>query len=114
MVLASTADTISIDVLANLADKIMEVATPAPINMLLTSRSSSEMEQLCSQISDFQRFIQRLSKSRQRNPPHTHSPSPAPQQSQLNICWYHQKFGESAKKCRESCSMLGNALASSH
>ena len=106
MVLASTADTTSIDELANLADKIMEVATPAPsISAVSQSQFSSEMEQLRSQISDLQKLVQRLSTSQRRNPPRTRSPSPAPQQSQSNLCWYHQKFGDSAKKCREPCSM---------
>ena len=115
IVLASTADTTSIDKLANLADKIMEVATPtSSISAVSQSQLSSEMEQLCSQISNLQKLVQRLSTSQQRDTPCTHSPSPALQQSQSDSCWYREKFGDAAKKCREPCLKSGKALASSH
>ena len=58
MVLASTADITSIDELANLANKIMEVATPTLISDVGQSQLSSEMEQLCSQISNLQKLLQ--------------------------------------------------------
>ena len=53
MVLASTADTTSLDKLASLADKIMEVATPtSSVSVVSQSQLTSELEQLCTQISD--------------------------------------------------------------
>ena len=65
MVLASTADVTFIDELANLVDKIMEAATPTLISDVSQSQLSSEMEQLCSQISDLQKLLRRLSTSLQ-------------------------------------------------
>ena len=59
MILASTADTTSIDELSNLADNIMEVATPTlSISAVSQSQLSSEVEQLCSQISDLKKLVQ--------------------------------------------------------
>ena len=115
MVLASTADTTSLDKLASLADKIMEVATPtSSVSVVSQSQLTSEMEQLRTQISDLHKLVQQLSISQQRNPSCTRSPSPAPNRSQSDLCWYHQKFGNGAKKCHQPCSKSGNALASSH
>ena len=105
----------SFDELANLADKIMEVATPtSSISAVSQSQLFSEMEQLRSQISNVQKLVQQLSTSQRRDTPCTRSPSPALQRSQSDLCWYHQKFGDAAKKCREPCSKSGKASASSH
>ena len=111
MVLASTADTTSLDELASLSDKIMEVATPtSSVSVVSQSQLTSEMEQLRTQISDLHKLVQQLSISQRRNPPRTRSPSPAPNRLQSDLCWYHQKFGDRAKKCRQPCSKSGNAL----
>ena len=55
MVLASIADTTSLDELASLAEKIMEVAMPtSSVSVVSQSQLTSEMERLCTQISDLQ------------------------------------------------------------
>jgi len=39
----------------------------------------------------------------------THSPAPTNSlQPQDSLCWYHMKFGETAKKCQEQCSWGNN------
>ena len=70
MVLASTADTTFIDELANIGDKIMEVATPS-LSAVSQSQFFSDMKQLYSQISDFPHLNDEILS--------THSTSPAPQ-----------------------------------
>ncbi len=63
MVLASTASTVSIDQLADLADKIMEVAT-APSSVCAiqsTPPLQSEVEQLRSEVTRLQDLVRSLS-----------------------------------------------------
>ena len=100
---------------SHLADKIIEVATPtSAISAVCQSQLSSELEELCSQISNLEKLVQWLSTCQRRDPPHTHSSSPALQRSQSDLCWYNKQFGDSAKKSREPCSKSGKASASSH
>ena len=105
MVLASTADTTFIDELANIADKIMEVATPS-ISAVSQSQLFSDMKQLYSQISDFPHLNDEILSYSFNHP--------SPTIISVSPLLVHQKFGNLAKKCREPCSKLGNASASSH
>ena len=109
MVLASTADTVSIDHLADLADKIIEVALPSnPVSAVQSSFPlQSEMDHLRSEVTRLQERVQLLSFSK-RCQAHR-SPTPAPDPA--GICWYNQKYGESARKCRSPCSFSPNAEA---
>ena len=109
MVLASTSATTSVPELAELADTIVEVASPTiaattpspPFPQLLT-----EIEQLRTEVRQLQNSVRTLSRqsrgcsnSRSRQP----SPSP-PSTDDSTVCWYHQKYGASAKKCSPPCS----------
>ena len=118
MVLASTSTTVSLEELAELADKIVEVAiptvsattTPQPYSQLL-----SELEQLRTEVKRLQQSVQ----TRSRQPrggftSRSRQSSPAPSQaSDAPVCWYHQTFGEAARKCNPPCSFLlpSNELA---
>ena len=107
MVLASTDDTASLNNLAELADKIVEVATPA-VCAVQTPRLLSEVEQLWSEVTRLQGLVKSLStqcKSRR-------SSTPTRQSSNTDgLCWYHQKYGEAAHKCRPPCAQVPNNQA---
>lgn len=105
MVLASTPDTIALDELANLADRIMEVATPSVSAMDLPL--STEVSQLRTEVARLQKL---LSSPRSNSP--RRARSPARSQTQSDVCWYHQQFGDAARKCKPPCSRSGNAPAS--
>ena len=113
MVLASADPSTALPKLAEMADKIIEVATP-PI-VAATSTPASEVQQLREEITrlaelvapiaDGQRPQRGRSRSRSRRPP---SPARADSQRPAEPCWYHKKFGESAKKCQQPCNWSGN------
>ena len=69
MVLASTPDTTSLEDLAELADKIVEVATPT-IATLATSSLTTEVEHLCKEVTCLQRQLESLTT---RGQPRSHS-----------------------------------------
>ena len=113
MVLASSPPATSMDELASLADRVMETQLVAnPTVSTVNSTTSAELVQL-------QEEVQHLKQSlnAKRNPPLSRSSrgrltSPPSSQRQSDICWYHQKFGDAARKCRAPCTKSGNTLAS--
>ena len=105
MVLASTNTTTSLEDMAELADKIVEVATPAI--SAVTNPLTSELEKLRAEVSRLQASIKTLTRqSRGRSSSRVRTSSPASHQSssEPTLCWYHQKFGEGAQKCKPPCS----------
>ena len=111
MVLASTGDTVSIEELAELADKIVEVATPAISG--ITAPPLREVEQLRAEVSRLADLVTSL--SIQGRKPRGRSPSPSRTRTTGDdpvLCWYHQRFGDSARWCRSPCSRSGNDQAS--
>ena len=111
MVLASTPDTTTIDDLAQLADKIMEVATPT-IAAVNTPPIASEVEQLRTEVARLKDAITSLSKSRSTTTRTARGRSPSPHpRAEPTLCWYHERFGDAARKCRPPCSKSGNDQA---
>lgn len=110
MVLASTSDAVTLSDLAQLADKITEVAAPS-ISAVGTPQLATEVEQLRTEIASLKKMVQSLA-SRSRRPSRSRSPSPNESHLQSDLCWYHQRFGDKATKCRAPCSKAGNELAS--
>ena len=121
MILAS-ADSMTLDKLAEMADRVMDVATPT----ISSVRASSED-------GDFRRIIREevaaalrtqgrsrprnssrngggRNRSRRRSGSRGHSPANT-QGNSDGVCWYHQRFGENARKCRPPCTS-GNDRAS--
>jgi hypothetical protein len=119
MVLASADPSTTLDNLADMADKIMEVSTPTVAAMSTVCVDDSEVKKLRDEVSRLANLVAFLSRvhhrrrrtpSRARPPANTQPPSQPPPQDAL--CWYHAKFGANAQKCREPCSWeQGNSEA---
>jgi len=108
MVLASTPDTGNIEDLAQLANKVVEVAVPAVASI----NTSTELQQLRQEVADLKGMLQSLKLTRRPSRSCGSSPAPPPQlQQSQELCWYHAKFGEQAQKCKPPCSKSGNLKA---
>jgi hypothetical protein len=115
MVLASTDATTTLENLAALADKVMEVAITS-ISAVTTPRASLEMDELRAEVSRLQDVVKSLS-SRSQPPfqaPRRRSPSPVRPHKPTDaaLCWYHQKYGDQAQRCRPPCTKALNFQAS--
>ena len=106
MVLASAGPDVTLEGLAQLADKVAEVATPLISAVHNSSHLVTEMEQLRSEVAGLKKLVRNL--TRPRSPP----PSPSHQPSSSDLCWYHQCYGDAARKCKPPCSKSGNDSAS--
>ncbi len=118
MVLASTPDTTSLEKLAEMADKIMEVAAPSIAAASVQTASTpparvTELEQLRSDITRLEKLVRKLAHSRSPSRSNVRSSqrSPSPASTSDSLCWYHQKFGEQAQKCKPPCSWSLNEQA---
>ena len=117
MVLASADAATDLQTLAEIADKVMEVATPTVAATSATD-SLAEVRQLREEVAHFADLVATLTRSQEqhrysgnsyRRRHRSHSPVPKNEQSQeRTLCWYHKKFGEAAKKCQDPCTW-GNA-----
>ena len=109
MVLASTSATTSLEELAELADKITEVAAPTIAAATASPPSPqllAEIQQLRTEVRQLQNSVRTLSRqSRGRSTSRSRQSSPAPHSTDdSSMCWYHQTYGEAAKKCKSPCS----------
>ncbi len=131
MVLASTPDSTGLDKLAELADKVIAVATPPGTIASVASSPTitAEVEHLQAEVSRHEKLVKKLAhspslpasrsvsrghSSRRSPTPTTRSASTSPDPSgQLSdtVCWYHQKFGSQARRCKSPCSYQSNSLA---
>ncbi len=114
-------DTTDLDKLAHFADKIVEVAAPQ-INY--AASSNQKIQQLRSEISELKHIVQSIHqpwfrhRSSSRPSSNSRPPSPAAPGSVYNspdsFCWYHQRFGEAARKCQSPCSKATENGQASH
>ena len=109
MVLASTSDHLPLEELAQLADRIMDVSPPTVA--AVTPTPLPELDHLRTEVARLQSLVQQINldrpsrrSSHSSNRSRTSSPRRPP-----NLCWYHFRFGDSARKC---CSKSGNDQAS--
>ena len=119
MVLASTPDGTSLEGLADLADKVMEVAAPSVA--MVTPPLTSEVEQLRGDVSRLEKLVRKLARSSSRStsrssrrpptPPHANPSDTDAQHDPDSLCWYHHKYGTKAQKCRQPCAWESNSPA---
>ncbi|XP_041975801.1 uncharacterized protein LOC121730727 [Aricia agestis] len=121
-VLAGQPSSSSIEDLADLADRVHELATPMPA-VASTSQAvpGSALDALAREVAELRRQVQRLSTGR-RSRPRSRSSGPARRGStsrlrrsdsnyrKFPLCWYHAKYAEKASRCVKPCDyMAGNA-----
>uniref|UniRef100_A0A1X7VWW4 Reverse transcriptase domain-containing protein n=1 Tax=Amphimedon queenslandica TaxID=400682 RepID=A0A1X7VWW4_AMPQE len=111
MVLASS-DTMDLEKLAQLADKIVEVATPE-VHFATQPSRTPEIDTLRSEILELKQIVASLQSfnkprrpSSRGNTPHSScASSPAGSStSATSLCWYHSRFGDLARKCQSPCA----------
>ncbi|XP_065055346.1 uncharacterized protein LOC135683893 [Rhopilema esculentum] len=132
LILASTPDTVQLDELALLADKILEVAPPQPSIASISpspvdSSVAKEIYDLRNQVNSLTTQLATLvtqgrfqpctrsysrSRSRGRSPAtsqsSTHRRDASATRPQSSICWYHRQFGSNAHHCTMPCSFTAN------
>lgn len=132
MVLVST-PSMSLDDLAQLADRIMEVALPIvssidrmPGETTAMTRpqhagsnypASPVVTELRQQISELTAQVAALvsrppapHQSRSTSRPRYSSSPRRQRQNNEGLCWYHKTFGDDARRCHQPCSASGNEL----
>lgn len=99
----------NVDELANIADKIHEVSG---FNFAITDvelqSKQSELSSIKAEIAELKTLVQDLSRSksrpRSRSRSRKRSMTPSGQKRSFgNLCWYHHRFGDKAKKCVNPC-----------
>lgn len=122
MVLASSPDITSLDNLAEMADKVMEVAAPSVGSVTKPSAPNTdptliaEVGGLHSDVARLEKLVQKLTRSRslsqdnRRSPCRSPTPTP-PHPDSDTLCWFHRKFGDQARNCRTPCSWSSNEQA---
>lgn len=108
----ATSDSLSLDKMAEIADKVMEVAVTSTVNAVQSS--STDVTELRKEIQEMKQLL----RGRDQNRPaggtqRARSRTPAPRDATGgSLCWFHSKFGDNAKKCRDPCSKAGNGTGS--
>ena len=124
LILAPTNEAVSIDQLAVIADRVLEV-TPQPEMQIAAATSLQLTESAHSETSELRKMIETLtekvnalssklrsrSRSRSNNRGNrrrdgeTRRPrSPTPNDHQGDDCWYHWRYGDKAHKCLPPCT----------
>ena len=110
MVLASADVSMDLGKLADTADKVMEVAVPTVAAIpSSTTTNSQEVQQLRQEVARLAELVTSLTTSLRRRRPSGHGRTPSPTRTNNppkpeELFWYHAKFGENAKKCKEPCA----------
>lgn len=121
--------TTSLDSLATLADRVIEVqpATAPVVNATTTSSSSSHLEQLSTKLQELSHQLETLQTELRNNKyksfrsysransHNTRSRSPSPTfKTNHKPCWYHENFANKAKKCTPPCSFFPTNSTGNH
>lgn len=98
--------------MASMADKIIEYASPLQIQHVDATSHSMLQQQIAELTQQVQALSAKFEKNHSRWRSHSRSrysragskPRSIDRNSGSDICFYHTKFGEEAKKCRPPCS----------
>ena len=129
-ILASSSDSVKIEELASLADKILEVTPtlshvshvaaspvynpPAPPTGATAAPSTTDelkdlVKALTLQVGELTKTVEKMSRGRSQsrsNSPSGRSRSQSPREvpSDSDLCWYHYFYGKRARKCTAPCN----------
>ncbi|XP_075157758.1 uncharacterized protein LOC142231023 [Haematobia irritans] len=84
-----------LDNLAKMADKIADMSTSGSVSEVIQG-NAFDFTSMCKQIETQKRLSWKSSRRRSR--------SKKRDSSQHEVCYYHRRFGNHAKKCRKPCS----------
>lgn len=123
----SASEIASTEALARMADRIMEVNTPAIATLSSTTPSSNQavdrlerlndvvlqlsrkMDQLSSEVSSLRVTESSFSSNRRGSSRFRPRASRSPSAEASGLCWYHKRFGDMAHRCISPCSYQGNS-----
>ena len=122
LILASTSERMDIAELADMADKIVDIATGVTVNAVASpaaqpaptvAQLQTDVQQLAAQVNALSFELRRRERSRSRSGQrgsyrsrghHDRSPSPRPRGGDNGTCWYHATYGDQAHNCRAPCT----------
>ena len=95
-----------LDEIAVVADKVIPHVPKQLLATTSVRHPSPPQEQTATNelTEDIKLLISELRRGRSQRPPSPH-PSRS-SKSELDLCWYHRRFGSSAKKCNPPCSFI--------
>jgi len=119
VVMASSEEKLSVQELATMADAIMGAITPQTIQTVGSEHSqSSDIVSLTKQVNQLSLLMNEVLQQQKSSRDNSRSRSPSKLRSSNSenrsvskhrtdnngICWYHQKFGNQAKRCLQPCT----------
>ena len=119
MVLASS-ETTDLVKIAQLADKVVEVATPQVSSATLPNHPANpDLDHLRAEIAELKQMLSSLQLPNNRQPRsrsrgNTPRPLPPTCSTSDSLCWYHTRFGDLARKCQPPCSKSPENAQASH
>lgn len=107
----ATSESLAIDGMAELADKVMEATGSVSVHAVQSA--NSEVSELRKEIQEMKHLLRGRDNDRSKpGSSRARSRTPAPATSG-SLCWFHSKFGNKAEKCRTPCSYkAGNEAGS--
>lgn len=119
-VLAGQPQSASLEALADLADRVHDLASSSPrVASVSNAVPGSLLSDLTREVAELRREFQKFKtsgrSSRSRTPSSRNRRSTSRQRSQSNyrkypLCWYHSKFGDKASKCTRPCDYSSENL----
>lgn len=106
-----------LEVLAEVADRVHDIASPSAVNVASTSNVSA-IDTMAREIAEIKEQLKNLSMHSNRRPRPRSRDYRGRSRSRSNYrkfpnCWYHSKYGETARKCVKPCDFkkAGNATS---
>lgn len=111
----SADESITLTAAATMADRIMEASNGRNSFVNAAVSSTGENNDLTKQLQNLQlqvntltqqisKFQRRSSRSRSRGYSDARQRSPAANHVQFEMCWWHRRFGQKARKCEQPCN----------
>ncbi|KAJ8043655.1 hypothetical protein HOLleu_10849 [Holothuria leucospilota] len=117
LILASLSDTVDIESLATIADKIVEAnPTQTPVTCCcchstdtvalheLVSKLTLQVQELTTKVSELSTHHSRGRSRSPRRCSHSRSRPRSSSSSRQALCWYHARHGDNAVKCKPPCN----------